>query len=104
VLTADDDRAVEIGQATLVLRAGSSIRPDERDDGRVELDSGEIEVTVPAGHAFVVRSGEFDVKAEAARFSVRHTAGVPVVTVGHGDVVLFGPDLPASGIRILASP
>ena len=102
LLSADSDRVVEIGDATLLLRPGSSIRPDEHDDARVELMRGEVEVI---GHAFVVRSGEFEVHAQQeARFSVRHTAGVPVVTVIRGHATLFGPDLPASGIRILASP
>jgi ferric-dicitrate binding protein FerR (iron transport regulator) len=101
-ISADSERAIELGGARVLLRAGASVRTVADDETRIELVGGEIEVTVATGRPFVVHSGEFEVHAQSGRFSVRHTDGLPVVTALRDDVVLHGPGLPTSGVRVLA--
>jgi ferric-dicitrate binding protein FerR (iron transport regulator) len=103
-ITAESERAIELGGARLVLRAGASVRTDPADDGRIELLAGELEVTVAGGRSFAVTSGEFEVRADRGRFVVRHTDALPMVTVLRDDAVVTGPGLPAAGVRVLESP
>jgi ferric-dicitrate binding protein FerR (iron transport regulator) len=103
-ITAESERAIELGGARVVMRAGASVRTDAADDRHVELIAGEIDVTVAPGRPFVVTSGEFEVHAPSGRFAVRHTDGLPVVEVLRDHAVLHGPGLPPSGVWVLESP
>jgi ferric-dicitrate binding protein FerR (iron transport regulator) len=100
----DEPRALELGRARLDLRAGSELRTDAADDARAELLVGEVEITIPHEASFALQSGSYEVRVSSGRVVVRHTDGVPVVTVVRGEAELRGPGLPSSGIRVLESP
>jgi transmembrane sensor len=92
-----------------VLQVGPSSRValqvSDETGAVVRLHAGEVTLRVHAadGLRWIVDVDDYSVEALGTRFRVRHTKGVPLVSVDEGVVRLTGPGLPEDGVRISAT-
>ncbi|MFO0637323.1 MAG: FecR domain-containing protein [Nannocystaceae bacterium] len=102
IATDADAQELVLGGARVRLSAHTLVRVGESGGGaELELVDGEVEL--PAASTLSVRTGAYVVTPAGARFSVRRTPAVPLVTVHEGHVVLQGPDLPPAGVTLAPS-
>lgn len=92
------------GELVLAEQTKLRVLTSERGSTSVELLEGQVGV-VPADatHAVRVQVDRYRIEAEGAAFDVRHSRGVPLVTVHAGSVAMFGPDLPDEGVKMRAT-
>lgn len=99
ISTLDVGQEIAVGDGRAVLSPHTLVRLSESDDGTsIELVDGEIALVDAPG--IVVRVGAYEVRGPSRDVAVRRTAGVPLVTVREGTVVLAGPDLPSAGVTM----
>jgi ferric-dicitrate binding protein FerR (iron transport regulator) len=90
----------------LVLAPETKVRVlgSERGETSIELLEGQVEfVPADATHSVRVMVDRYRIDAEGARFEVRRSRGVPLVTVTAGAAAMFGPDLPDEGVKMRAA-
>ncbi|MBX7081587.1 MAG: FecR domain-containing protein [Nannocystaceae bacterium] len=99
IATDADAQELVLGGARVRLSAHTLVRVGDSGGGaELELVDGEVEL--PAASSLPVRTGAYVVVPVGARFTVRRTPAVPLVTVHEGHVVLRGPDLPDDGVTL----
>lgn len=99
IQTTTKAQELAVGWGVLRLDPNTVVRV-ESEPRVVELVEGTVDIRIDDENATEVRVGAYTASGTGTHFEIRRTPGIPLVTVHDGELVLYGPDLPETGVAI----